>query len=118
MGDGSRRRMRSVSVVIGVTAVAAAAMSGCTSNPDYEAVCVDESNERVDDDLCDDDQYSSYGSGYHWYYYSGGSRVPSVGSRVSGGSTVKPSSRDSYSDPDSSSRDSGGFGGRSGGVSS
>lgn len=111
--------MRSVRVAIGVTAVAAAALSGCTSTPDYEAVCIDEQTyERVDDDNCDDD----YNSGYSWYYYSGGRRVPSVGSHVSGGSTTKPrsgsTSGDSYSDTGNSSHDYGGFGGRSGGVSS
>ena len=113
--------MRSVSVAIGVTAVAAAALSGCTANTDYDAVCVnDVTNERVDDDNCDDD----YGSGgYHWYYYGGGARIPSVGSKVSGGSTVRPrgsssSGGDSYSDTGNSSHDYGGFGGRSGGVSS
>lgn len=130
MADG--RRMRSMSVAIGVTAVAAAALSGCTSTPDYEAVCIDEQTyERVDDDMCDDDENNSYGSGYRWYYYGGGTRVPSVGSHVSGGSTSKPrgstsgsgygsgsGSGDSYSDTGSSSHDYGGFGGRSGGVSS
>lgn len=120
MADG--RRMRSMSVAIGVTAVAAAALSGCTSTPDYEAVCIDEQTyERVDDDMCDDNEYNSYGGGYTWYYYGGGSRVPSVGSHVSGGSTTKPrgsTSGDSYSDTGSSSHDYGGFGGRSGGVSS
>lgn len=120
MGNG--RRMRSVSVAIGVTAVAAAALSGCTATPDYEAVCIDDQTyERVDDDHCDDDEYSGYG-GYSWYYYSGGARVPSVGSHVSGGSTTKPrrgtTSGDSYSDTGNSSHDYGGFGGRSGGVSS
>jgi hypothetical protein len=119
MGDG--RRMRSMSVAIGVTAVAAAALSGCTATPDYEAVCIDDlTYERVNDDNCDDDEYSN--GGYRWYYYGGGTRLPSVGSHVSGGSTTKPrrgsSSGGSYSDPGSSSHDYGGFGGRSGGVSS
>jgi hypothetical protein len=114
--------MRSVSVAIGVTAVAAAALSGCTATPDYEAVCIDDvTYERVDDDLCDDDD-DNYTGGYRWYYYGGGTRVPSVGSHVSGGSTSKPragsSSGDSYSDTGNSSHDYGGFGGRSGGVSS
>ncbi len=129
MGDTLRRRMRSASVAIGVTALAAAALSGCTSSPDYNAVCVDEeTQERVPDDYCDDDDtYSSYGGGYTWYYIGGSRRVPSVGSRVSGGSTSRPSgsvnggprsSSGGYSDSDSSSRDYGGFGGRSGGVSS
>lgn len=129
MGDTPRRRMRSASVVIGVTALAAAALSGCTSSPDYQAVCIDEdTRERVADYECeDDDDYSSYSGGYSWYYISSGHRVPSVGSRVSGGSTSRPSgsvtggprsSSGGYSDSGGSSTDYGGFGGRSGGVSS
>lgn len=136
MGD-TGRRMRSMSVAIGVTAVAAAALSGCTATPDYESVCIDDvTYERVDDDNCEDE----YDSGYRWYYYGGGTRLPSVGSKVSGGSTVKPrgsssggsssggssdgysdtgrSSSGGYSDTSGSSSDYGGFGGRSGGVSS
>lgn len=144
MGDVPRRRMRSVRVAIGVTAVTAAALSGCTSTPDYDAVCIDEeTQERVSDYECEDD-YSSSGGIYSWYYIGGGQRVPSVGSRVTGGSTVAPkgatpprenssssgdssggsssyrdSSNGSYTDSGSSSTDYGGFGGRgSGGVSS
>ncbi len=128
MGDTPRRRMRSVSVAIGVTALAAATLSGCTSSPDYNAVCIDEdTRERVSDYQCDDDEYSSYSGGYSWYYIGGGQRVPSIGSRVSGGSTSRPSgsvnggprsSSGGYSDSGGSSHDYGGFGGRSGGVSS
>jgi hypothetical protein len=120
--------MRSVSVAIGVTALAAATLSGCTSSPDYNAVCIDEdTRERVSDYQCDDDEYSSYSGGYSWYYIGGGQRVPSIGSRVSGGSTSRPSgsvnggprsSSGGYSDSGGSSHDYGGFGGRSGGVSS
>lgn len=128
MGDISRRRMRSVSVAIGVTAVTAAALSGCTSSPDYNAVCIDDATQqRVEDYECDDDS-GTYGSTYRWYYLSGNQRVPSVGSRVSGGSTVRPagsagrggqsSSGGSYTDSGSSSHDYGGFGGRGSGVSS
>lgn len=127
MGDTPRRRMRSVSVAIGVTALAAATLSGCTSSPDYNTVCIDEeTRERVDDDYCEDDSYSSYSGGYTWYYIGSGQRVPSVGSRVYGGSTSKPrgsvsggsGSSGGYGDSGSSSTDYGGFGGRSGGVSS
>lgn len=127
MGDTPRRRMRSASVAIGVTALAAAALSGCTSSPDYNTVCIDEeTRERVDDEYCEDDDYSSYGGGYSWYYLGSSQRVPSVGSRVHGGSTSKPSgsvndgprSSGGYRDSGSSSTDYGGFGGRGGGVSS
>ncbi len=128
MGDTPRRRMRSASVAIGVTALAAAALSGCTSSPDYNTVCIDEeTRERVDDEYCEDDGYSSYGGGYIWYYLGSSQRVPSVGSRVYGGSTSRPtgsvndgprSSSGGYRDSGSSYHDYGGFGGRSGGVSS
>lgn len=127
MGDTPRRRMRSVSVAIGVTAVAAAALSGCTSSQDYDAVCIDEdTEERVSDYNCDDYSPSS-GSTYVWYYVNSSRRIPSIGSRVSGGSTDKPAGygqgngRSSGSGSGSSydsSTDYGGFGGSSGGVSS
>ena len=40
------------------------------SSADYAAVCVDpETQERVDDDQCDDDSdYNGSGSGFFWYY--------------------------------------------------
>jgi hypothetical protein len=118
--------MRSMSVVLGVTAVTAAALSGCSSSPDYNAVCIEEeSQQRVSDSDCDND---SYGSTYRWYYIGSGQRIPSVGSRVYGGSTVEPagsvarggqsSSGDSYTDSGNSSRDYGGFGGSGSGISS
>lgn len=125
MGDIPHRRMRSVSVAIGVTAVAAAALSGCSSSPDYTALCIDdETRERVSDYHCDDDSWSSGGT-YSWYYISRGQRLPSVGSRVSGGSTVEPDGsvqrggRTSSGDSSyGSSTDYGGFGGRGSGISS
>lgn len=84
-----RRRMRSGSVMLGVTAVMAASLSGCASNPDYAAVCVDpETEERVEDSQCaDDGDYSSSSgtSGFFWYYLGASSRVPAIGSRASGG---------------------------------
>ncbi|GAA1921322.1 hypothetical protein GCM10009737_23520 [Nocardioides lentus] len=93
----TRRRMRSASVALGVTALTAAGLSGCASSPDYAAICVDpETEERVDDDECDDADESvgssSVGSGFFWYYLGASSRVPAVGSGVSGGSFRTPSS--------------------------
>ncbi|HEX6357901.1 hypothetical protein [Actinophytocola sp.] len=120
MGDIPRRRMRSVSVAIGVTAVAAAALSGCSSSPDYNAVCIDErTQQRVDDDECDD----TTGGTRSWYYLGSGQRIPSVGSRVSGGSTNEPAGSvqrggQSSSDSGSSSTDYGGFGSSGSHVSS
>lgn len=136
MADNLHRRMRSASVAIGVTAVVAAALSGCSLSENYTAVCVDEDTmERVSDYDCDDDSYGT--NSYVWYYLGSNSRIPSVGSRVSGGSTTPPSGSsgrggsssydNSGSSPryggstsdygGSSSTDYGGFGGKSGGVS-
>ncbi|WP_241153678.1 hypothetical protein [Nocardioides pantholopis] len=84
-----RRRMRSASVAIGITALAASGLTGCASSADYAAVCVDpETQERVEDKECDDDsEYngSSVGSGFFWYYLGASSRVPAVGGLASGG---------------------------------
>jgi len=126
MTSSTRRRMRSGAVALGVTAITAAGLTGCSSSPDYAAICVDpETDERVDDDECDDadDDYSgsSPGSGFFWYYLGASSRVPAVGSGVSGGSFRTPSSSSvQRGGLDSSGADSvrsttrGGFGGSSG----
>jgi len=87
MTDTPRRRMRSAGVTIGVTAVVAAGLSGCSTSADYAAVCVDpQTQERVDDDQCDDDSdYNGSGSGFFWYYLGASRTIPAVGSGVSGG---------------------------------
>ncbi|CAA9379784.1 MAG: hypothetical protein AVDCRST_MAG32-1448 [uncultured Nocardioides sp.] len=90
-----RRRMRSSSVALGITAVMASNLTGCASaeeSPDYAAVCVDpETKERVDDDQCDDDgDYNGVGGGFFWYYLGASSRFPAVGSTVTGGTFSTP----------------------------
>lgn len=86
MTTTARRRMRSTGVSLGVTAIMAAGLSGCASSPDYAAVCVDpETEERVDDDQCDDGASNGAGSAFLWYYLGASSRVPALGSRVGGG---------------------------------
>lgn len=82
-----RRRMRSATVAIGVTALAASGLTGCSSSADYAAVCVDpDTQERVDDDQCDDNSdYNGAGSGFFWYYLGASSRVPAIGSTATGG---------------------------------
>ncbi|WP_295661082.1 hypothetical protein [uncultured Nocardioides sp.] len=88
MTTTARRRMRSTGVSLGVTAIMAAGLSGCASSPDYAAVCVDpDTDERVDDDQCDDDRAAGSGVGgaFLWYYLGASSRVPALGSRVAGG---------------------------------
>ena len=80
------RRMRSRTVLLGVTALTASSLSGCASNPDYAAICTDpETNERVEDTQCDDsDQPRDYTpglGGFFWFYVFAGSnmRIPAVG---------------------------------------
>ncbi|MFS3127644.1 hypothetical protein ACLM5J_04490 [Nocardioides sp. Bht2] len=83
----TRRRMRSTSVAIGVTALMASGLTGCASSADYAAVCVDpETQNRVDDDECDDDtEYNGTSTGFFWYYLGSSQRVPAVGGQATGG---------------------------------
>lgn len=82
-----RRRMRSASISLGITAVMASSLTGCASSADYAAVCVDPgTEERVADDQCDDESdYNGTGTGFFWYYLAARSLVPGVGSTVTGG---------------------------------
>ena len=85
------RRMRSTTVMLGVTALAASSLSGCAaSEPDYAAICTDpQTNERVDDDQCDDSEeprdYTPGLGGFFWFYMltSGANRIPAVGQAYS-----------------------------------
>jgi hypothetical protein len=87
----TRRRMRSSSVTLGVTAVVAAGLTGCASSADYAAVCVDPStDQRVADDQCDDTDGGSSAGGvgagaFVWYYLAASRVVPAIGAGVSGG---------------------------------
>ena len=81
-----RRRMRSVAVGVGVTVVVAAVLVDRETEPDYAAVCVDpDTQARVDDDQCRDEHHSGVGTAFAWYYLGRASRVPGIGSAVSGG---------------------------------
>ena len=84
------RRLRSSRVALGLTVVAASALtSGCAEEtPDYQAICVDPTTEeRVDDDECSEDEdpedYSGGGGGFFWFYLAANSTrpLPAVGSR-------------------------------------
>ena len=78
---------------LGMTTAMAATLlgtPGCSSgnewNEDVVAerdtqVCLDSSNVRVDDDLCND-RYHSYYGGYHGYYFGRGARLPYYGESV------------------------------------
>ena len=83
----ARRRMRSASVSLGITAVMASSLTGCATSADYAAVCVDPATEqRVDDDQCDDDSdYNGGGSGFFWYYLGARTLIPAVGQTATGG---------------------------------
>ena len=129
MSTPVRRRMRSSSVALGVTALMASTLTGCGSDSaDYAAVCVNpETEERVDDDQCDDDRdYNGVGGGFFWYYLGASSRVPAIGAPVSGGTfrgaglnNVQRGGLPAAGAPSvRSSVKSGGFGGSSRGVSS
>ena len=87
MTTPTRRRMRSTSISLGITALMASSLTGCASSADYAAVCVDpDTQERVDDDQCDDaSEDGGGGSGFFWYYLAARSIVPAVGQTATGG---------------------------------
>lgn len=96
MDHGSSRRWRSRVLSVSVSGVlAATSLAACGSDDtngdakDYHGVCVEESTQqRVDDDRCDDG--GRVGGGFGWLYYGAGSRAPAVGEQVSGGTTTPP----------------------------
>jgi hypothetical protein len=87
MTTPTRRRMRPTSISLGTTALMASSLTGCSSSADYAAVCVDpETQERVDDDQCDDDSdYNGGGTGFFWYYLGARTLIPAVGQTATGG---------------------------------
>lgn len=92
------KRRKTKSLALGVSGLLASAMiTGCTPSgevidADYAQVCQDKKTEiRVEDNHCSEEGRS--GGYYGWYFYqSGGGTVPSVGTKLSGGSTTAPSS--------------------------
>jgi hypothetical protein len=96
-------RRRSATVALGVTALLAAGLAGCSSDggrggdataedADYEAVCVDDaSQQRIDDEYCDDRATRYHGSGAAaWYFLARGAAFPRIGGRVTGGTFRNP----------------------------
>ncbi|TCC59496.1 hypothetical protein E0H73_22955 [Kribbella pittospori] len=81
--------MRSAGVTLGLTALVAASLTGCSNNsqPDYAAICVDpQTQTRSDDENCKDDrEYHGSGAGFFWFYMAtrGGGLVPPIGGRYS-----------------------------------
>ncbi len=87
-----RRRMRSAGVTLGLTALVAASLTGCSNDndqPDYAAICVDpQTQERASDDNCKDErEYHGSGAGFFWFYMAtrGGAFVPPIGGRYNAG---------------------------------
>ncbi|HEU4948462.1 MAG TPA: hypothetical protein VFT31_15030 [Kribbella sp.] len=85
--------MRSAGITLGLTALVAASLTGCSTGedtPDYAAICVDpQTQERTDDANCTDDrEYHGSGGGFFWFYMAtrGNAVVPPVGGRYSTGS--------------------------------
>ncbi|MBB6565015.1 hypothetical protein [Kribbella sandramycini] len=98
--------MRSAGITLGLTALVAAAFTGCSSDddqPDYAAICVEpQTQTRVDDDECKDERdYQGSGAGFFWFYMAtrSGAHVPAVGARytMSQGTYTTPQRRDESS---------------------
>lgn len=97
--------MRSAGITLGLTALVAATLTGCSSDDDdetadYAAICVDPQTEtRVDDNNCKDErEYHGSGAGFFWFYMATRSAayVPAIGGRYSsgGGTYTVPRQRD------------------------
>ena len=95
--------MRSAGITLGLTALVAATLTGCSSDDDtadYAAICVDPQTEtRVTDDNCKDErEYQGTGAGFFWFYMAtrGSAYVPAIGGRYTthGGTYTVPRERD------------------------
>jgi len=88
----TERRMRSAGITLGLTALVAASLTGCSNDddqPDYAAICVDpQTDQRASDDNCKDErEYHGSGAGFFWFYMAtrGGALVPPIGGRYNAG---------------------------------
>lgn len=78
--------------------LAAALLGGCASptgpTGDYDELCVNEQDERVPDDYCEDGANHHGGSHFVYMPYNHGvaNKAYPVGSKVTGGTSVKPAS--------------------------
>ena len=90
----SRSRLRSVAVTLGAVPLLAATLTACGSDEDYDysAICVDPNTQvRVDDDNCDDDDRGGGVGVFGWYFLGRGAYAAPIGQRVGGGSFATPS---------------------------
>lgn len=95
--------MRSAGITLGLTALVAATLTGCSTDDDtadYAAICVDPQTEtRVDDDNCKDErEYHGSGAGFFWFYMAtrGSAYVPAIGGKyyAGNGTYTVPRERD------------------------
>lgn len=89
--------MKSVAVSLGLTAALASALTGCSGGgdgqemrADFHRICVDNTQVRVDDGQCPDNDADGFFFHPLWVY--GMNTAPAVGSKVDAGTfaTVKP----------------------------
>lgn len=90
---------RSQTVAMGaVVALAAALLAGCAQQTgptgEYDEICLDENDVRVPDEWCDDGNEHHGSSHFVYFPYSHGvpNKAHPIGSKVVGGSAVKPAS--------------------------
>lgn len=93
---------RSTKVVMGAVVAASLAVCGlasCASDPtgptgDYDELCVNEQDERVPDDYCEDGANHHGGSHFVYVPYNHGvaNKAYPVGSKVTGATSIKPAS--------------------------
>lgn len=82
-----KTRKAKVAAVAGTGFLAASLLTGCSTSDEaeYAAVCQDaKSQQRVSDDKCSDGSTGG-SSAFIWYYMGMNSRVPAIGSPLSGG---------------------------------
>jgi hypothetical protein len=87
---------RSATVQLVVTAALAATLTGCAADQDYTGICVDTATqERLDDEVCDDVDEGYVGGGHGWFFIPAGRVAPAVGQPVSSstGSFTVPQGR-------------------------
>ena len=81
---------KSLAVPLVVTSMLATSLTGCApapeDDPQYQGICVDpETEQRIPDDQCDDDDgRSGFGGVGLWYFFLMGSRFPAIGAPLTG----------------------------------